>query len=65
MFKHIFESIGGIHVYPLIALFLFFGFFVALIFWVLKLDKRFLKKMEHLPLDSSNSNFNTGDQHDE
>jgi len=44
-------SIKGIEIYPIIALLIFFIFFVALFLWVFTAKKEYLKKVSNLPLD--------------
>jgi hypothetical protein len=53
MYKEILQSVEGIGIYPIISLSIFFIFFVVLIIWVIKVDKKYLSKMEMLPLDLS------------
>jgi hypothetical protein len=45
------KSIEGVGVYPLISLLIFFGFFVTLIYMVIRADKRAISKIKQLPLD--------------
>ncbi len=58
MFKHILESIPGVSIWPIIALFLFFAVFIAMIIYVMRMDKSFVNYMGDLPLDSSESSKN-------
>lgn len=51
MFKHYFEGAENIAVGPVISLVIFFAFFIVLLYWVFKVDKGFIKKMENMPLD--------------
>lgn len=51
MFKHYFEQIDGIEVFPLIALFIFVMFFVLLLVWVFKVKKGYINTMSNLPLE--------------
>jgi cytochrome c oxidase cbb3-type subunit IV len=51
MYKHYFEGIDYIEVGPIIGLVVFFIFFIALIYLVVKTDTRFITKMENLPLE--------------
>lgn len=51
MFKHYFERIQGIELYPVISLLIFFIFFVLLFVWVITADKKYINKMKGLPLD--------------
>lgn len=53
MFKHYFERIEGIEVYPLVSLVIFFVFFVLLIVWVIKVDKKYVDEMKNLPLNDT------------
>lgn len=51
MFKHYFEGVENIEVGPIISLVIFFVFFLVLLYWVFKVDKGFIKKMEDMPLN--------------
>tara|TARA_R110000868_G_scaffold207204_2_gene456146 strand:+ start:127 stop:306 length:180 start_codon:yes stop_codon:yes gene_type:complete len=53
MFKHYFEGIQNIEVWPIISLTIFFMFFIGLLIWVFKVDKKYINEMENLPLESS------------
>jgi cytochrome c oxidase cbb3-type subunit IV len=61
MFQYIFDSIAGIEIFPIVSLFLFFGLFLGIVYWAVRADKDYLKKMEELPLDVSKNN---GEQND-
>lgn len=50
MFKHYFEQLDNIQIYPLISLSVFFAFFIGLIWWVIKADKQYIAEMEKMPL---------------
>ena len=56
MFQYLFDSIAGIEIFPIISLLLFFSLFLGIVFWAVRVDKNYLKKMEELPLDVSNNN---------
>ena len=56
MFKHYFELIENVSVWPLVSLAIFFGFFLILILWLLKVDKNYIRKMKNLPLDDETKN---------
>ncbi len=51
MFKHYFEQIQNIEIWPIISLILFFVFFIFMMVWILFLDKKYIEKMRSLPLD--------------
>lgn len=53
--EHI-SRIDGIAIYPIISLIVFSILFAATIVWVLRLDKKYLTRMENLPLDSDFDN---------
>ena len=52
------ESIKGIDIYPLISLFIFVLFFIAVLYYVRKMDKRNVDHMKHLPIDLEPENNN-------
>jgi cbb3-type cytochrome oxidase subunit 3 len=49
MFKHYFEVLDNVQIYPLISLSIFFAFFIGLIWWVIRADKQYISEMEQLP----------------
>lgn len=51
MFKHYFEGIQNVEVYPIISLLIFFAFFVGLFLWISGLSKRHINDMKNLPLE--------------
>jgi len=53
--EHI-SRIDGIAIYPIISLIVFSILFIGTIVWVLRLDKKYLTRMENLPLDSNFDN---------
>jgi len=60
MIRNLLQSIEGVEIYPLISLIVFLVFFVAILVWMLMIDKNYIKEMEQLPLDSnSNRNLNS------
>lgn len=50
MYKNVLTGIPGIEVYPIVALLLFFGFFVGLIVWYVRVDRRRMDEVAQLPL---------------
>ena len=59
MFKEMLNSIEGISIYPIISLIVFVLFFVIILFWMFKVDKTYIKKMENLPFEKDEkNNFN-------
>ena len=53
MFKNYFNDIQYIEVGPVIGLVIFFVFFVALVYFVVKADKGFINKMKNMPLEDT------------
>ncbi|HMQ79940.1 MAG TPA: hypothetical protein PKE39_08660 [Ignavibacteria bacterium] len=65
MYKQVLQSISGIEIYPVIALIMFFLFFLLILGWIFTLNKKYISRMENIPLDDNiNSkevnNFNAG-----
>lgn len=50
------ETMKGVDVYPIISLFIFLLFFIAVLWYVRKMDKQNVEEMKNLPLDISNDN---------
>lgn len=47
------SSIGHIEIYPIISFLIFFLFFCVMLLWVMKSDKKFITKMQNLPLEDN------------
>ena len=47
------ESIDRVNIYPMISLVIFFLFFVALLYYVKKMDKARVKEISRIPLDDN------------
>jgi cytochrome c oxidase cbb3-type subunit IV len=50
------ETIQGIDIYPIISMFIFVLFFIAVLWYVTKLDKRSVEECKNLPLDLNDDN---------
>ena len=51
MFKHYFELVQNIEIWPIISLLLFFVFFTMTLIRIFFMDKSHIDKMKSLPLD--------------
>lgn len=51
MFKHYFEQIQNIEIWPVISLIIFFVFFSFTMFWIYFLDNKYIEKMKSLPFE--------------
>lgn len=51
MYKNVLQSINNIEIWPLISFVIFFIFFLGLLWWVFKVDKKFIAKMASMPID--------------
>ncbi len=51
MIRNVLESIGGVGLYAVVSLLIFFGFFTLMLVWVLRMRKSHLDHMRSLPLD--------------
>lgn len=47
-------SIDGIEIYPIISFVIFFSFFLGLIYYVIRTDKKTIEKIKNMPLDNEN-----------
>lgn len=57
--EHI-SRIEGIAVYPVISLIVFSILFVIAVVWVFRLDKKYISRMENLPLETNFDNNSEG-----
>lgn len=53
MFKHYFEQIENVEIWPIISLSIFFIFFICLLLYVIKVDKKYIDDVSQLPMDDS------------
>ncbi len=63
MFKFIkqyVEKIEGAQIYPLISMFIFLLFFIALLWYVKKMDKNKVAELSKIPLNETDENCDTG-----
>jgi hypothetical protein len=56
MYKQILQTIQNVDIWPAISLVIFFVFFVGILVKVALIDKKFIKKMEDMPLDDGTIN---------
>jgi len=60
MIQNVLSGLGGVGVYGIISISLFFAFFLGMLIWVIRLKKPYLNSMGALPLeDESNSTINS------
>lgn len=55
MYKEVAQHIPGVSIYPIISLGIFFVFFLGMLLWVWKVDKKFIQKMKNIPIDNDNN----------
>lgn len=53
MYKDVLQSITNIEIWPIISFIIFFVFFLGLLWWVFKVDKKFIAEMASMPLRDS------------
>lgn len=51
MYKEVLQAIPDIETYPIIALAVFFSFFIGLMVWYFRVDKNKMNTMAAMPLD--------------
>lgn len=47
------ESATGVDIYLIISLFIFLIFFLGVILWLIKVDKKYILEVKQLPIDDS------------
>ncbi len=57
MYKEVARSIPNISIYPVISFLIFFLFFVCLLVWVFRADKKLMNKIKNIPIDNNDQNF--------
>lgn len=57
------ETIDGIGIYPVISFIIFFSFFVLMLIYILRSDKKRMNQLSSMPLDLDN--LNTTNDHEE
>lgn len=45
------ETMNNINIYPMISLFIFFGFFIVLLYFVKKMHKERVEELANLPFE--------------
>jgi len=55
MYKNVLQNIDNIAIWPIISFVIFFLFFLCLLWWVFTVDKKFIEKMETLPMEETKS----------
>ena len=50
-FVHYLEKITGVSIYPLLSFIIFGLFFLAMLVWVIKVDKKTINNISRIPLD--------------
>jgi cbb3-type cytochrome oxidase subunit 3 len=53
MYKYVLRSIEGVETFPIIALIIFFSFFVGLLWWVMRKDKTYINHLSAMPFDKN------------
>lgn len=51
MIRNIVSHIGGIEAFGLVSIAIFFAFFLGMLTWAFRLNRRHLDRMSRLPLD--------------
>jgi hypothetical protein len=50
--KQFLANVEGVDAYLIFSMVMYFTFFIGLLWWVVKADKGYLKKMKNLPFDN-------------
>ena len=62
MYKEVLQSIGGVHVYPVVSLILFLVSFSLVVLWVMKMKRNDIQRWSRLPLDGGDQPSDGGDR---
>ncbi len=54
MFKHYFEQVHNVEIWPIVSLSIFFIFFLCLIWYLVTQDKEYIDEMKDLPFGGDN-----------
>jgi cytochrome c oxidase cbb3-type subunit 4 len=57
MIENVLRSIGGIGVFGVMSISIFFAFFTGMLFWATCLNKKYVNSMQHLPLEDNESDI--------
>ena len=55
MFKEALQSIEGIEFYTIVSMIILILFFIGIVIWLFKVDKKYIKHMSELPLNENNN----------
>ena len=55
MFKEVLQSIEGIEFYTIVSMIILILFFIGIVIWLFKVDKKYIKHMCELPLKEDNN----------
>jgi len=55
------SAIEGVSIYPIISMIVFLAVFIVVVVWVIKLDKKYVNRMENIPLDFNYENENNSE----
>jgi len=55
MFKEVLQSIQGIEFYTIASMLILILFFIGIVIWLFKVDKKYIKTMSELPLNEENN----------
>jgi hypothetical protein len=65
MIKNVLSDIGGVGVYGVISICLFFAVFTGMLIWACRMKKPYLKDMSAMPLNDGEKNLpNQGVSHE-
>jgi cytochrome c oxidase cbb3-type subunit 4 len=54
MYKNVLQNIDNIEIWPVISFVIFFIFFLCLLLWAFKADKKFIERMKAMPFEKAN-----------
>jgi cytochrome c oxidase cbb3-type subunit IV len=64
MIENVVRSVGGVAMFGIFSICLFFAFFIGMAIWASRLKKNYLNSMEVLPLEDGTSKKSTESRHE-
>ena len=55
MYKDVLQSVEGIEFYTIVSMIIFILFFIGMIIWLFKVDKKYIQEMSKLPLQNDDN----------
>lgn len=65
MIRNVLSDLGGVGIYGIVSMLIFFTFFIGMLIWVFRLSRTYVSTMERLPMTPDNQSATDGDSRHE